>query len=76
MFIHFNYLFFLLQIQGPLLIEVPMQNPKTCAYKYRKDIEIDNIDNFEDTWQWWNEFHAYTDYNPKIKVRIKTNFST
>lgn len=57
-----------------MLAEVPMVDPKLYVNLLRKRSEEDD-ENVEDTWQWWNKFRTYADYNPKIKVsEIRTIF--
>lgn len=49
-----------------MLVEIPMVDQKSQWQSYlRKEIEI------ADTWQWWNKFRAFSDYNHKIKVALE-----
>lgn len=57
---------------GKFIIEVPMIDPKTISKSYRQNKVNDDADCDEDTWKWWNNFRAYTDYNPKFRVRFRS----
>lgn len=54
---------------GTLLVEVPMSDPKEIGKAYYADTgsEPDGLTT-DDTWQWWNRFRQYSDYNQKLKV--------
>lgn len=54
-------------IVGTILAEVPMSDPKTIARSYAPGEGEEG----EDTWQWWNKFRTYADYNSKFKVALE-----
>lgn len=52
---------------GTLLAEVPMTDPKIITHSYATN----NIEDGEDTWQWWNKFRSYADYNCKFRLALE-----
>uniref|UniRef100_A0AAG5DYL6 Protein arginine N-methyltransferase n=1 Tax=Anopheles atroparvus TaxID=41427 RepID=A0AAG5DYL6_ANOAO len=56
-------------LKGTLLVEVPITNPKSAQNCWRRDIEDDQA--VQDTWQWWNAFRSYADYNQHVKIALE-----
>lgn len=55
-----------MELVSTMLVEVPMVDQKSQWQSYlRKEIQT------ADTWQWWNRFRAFTDYNSKVKVALE-----
>lgn len=55
-----------MKLVSTMLVEVPMTDQKSQWQSYlRKEIQT------ADTWQWWNKFRAFTDYNSKVKVALE-----
>lgn len=55
-----------MELVSTMLVEVPMVDQKSQWLSYlRKEIQT------ADTWQWWNRFRAFTDYNSKVKVALE-----
>lgn len=44
-----------------------MVDPKTVVRSYASN----SIEDEEDTWQWWNKFRSYADYNFKFRVALE-----
>lgn len=46
-----------------------MSNPDEHGRSYYTDDGNANAKSaLDDTWQWWNKFRMFSDYNPKIRV--------
>lgn len=56
--------------KSKVFVEIPMVDPKYLASQYRID-KVNQNDDYEDTWTWWNNFRTYADYNPKIKLALE-----
>lgn len=56
-------------LKGVLLVEVPMVNPKVAQANWRSDADYEC--GADDTWNWWNNFRSYADFDTHVKVALE-----
>lgn len=56
-------------LKGIFLVEVPLVNPKITQQVWRSDVDEESQP--DDTWNWWNNFRSYADYDSHVKVALE-----
>lgn len=57
--------------KGTLLVEVPLTNPKLTQNSWRRDIVVEEEQEVDSPWHWWNTFRTHADSNAVIKVALE-----